>query len=845
MGLTNFKPFAVTMITTALFASNLPPCYPLVQNGFSLQALQGRTFYVIPNNNFPCPGNLSQCHTLDWYSNNVTELSVSNTTVKFINGSHVLSAPVHIANVSNIKFIGEKSVSHNSNGLPYLTSWITCNGSDSGFFFSNVSNVQIENLGFYHCQTTHPLRSCHYNLSAALSFHQGSDIFLSQVIINNTKGFGLHVSNVFGSISVHRSAFLRATITNARFRFGKRCGDVCSHTGTNVLITSSWFMDGRKKANGLNIVIYCPNVSIVISDVMIQNNFGFKGGNLAISLMDFGSINSSIINISNSIIDRGRARKGGGLRVWSRANRTEHSSCKLHNNHTLLYVYNTTFTSNFAYVTGGAVYVAYYPNGGYDCIIRSVVFKNCRFVNNFGNGAVMEATKHMILANHGSPPVSVSFDNCSISNNSSPSNKKGPILNLIRTYALISNSNFTGSSGTAISLRSSKLNFYGNVRFEDNHADYGGALKVCEGSLIFLHNNSHIQFTNNHAAIMGGAIFASQSCLDTLPSCIFQPTLKQNVSVEDFGNYLNLEFVNNSANIAGDALYGGSVDNCYTIGSYYYGNQSKQLSKQIFNKIADMRGQSGPSQVSSYPYKVCFCDDADRYCNTTHETIEVYPGERFNISAVTVGQLNGYTLGIIQATLTGRDHLHKLVYNPGNPRNECTNLTFSLLSNRQNATIKLYSTTSSYGTNFTVSLLPCPLGFEFDEEKGVCDCRKVFDVIYSDTNSLECDIDTKTICVANRRKAMWFGCLDTSNSPNESTCDDFTVSTSCDYYCKHSSCIDITNLDDQCLSGRTGVLCGACKPGLSRVIGQSFACKKCSNTHLLFWFQFIFSLECF
>ena len=212
MGLTNFKPFAVTMITTALFASNLPPCYPLVQNGFSLQALQGRTFYVIPNNNFPCPGNLSQCHTLDWYSNNVTELSVSNTTVKFINGSHVLSAPVHIANVSNIKFIGEKSVSHNSNGLPYLTSWITCNGSDSGFFFSNVSNVEIENLGFYHCQTRHRVEICHHILSAALSFHQGSDIILSQIIINNTKGFGLHVSNVFGSISVHRSAFLRAVM---------------------------------------------------------------------------------------------------------------------------------------------------------------------------------------------------------------------------------------------------------------------------------------------------------------------------------------------------------------------------------------------------------------------------------------------------------------------------------------------------------------------------------------------------------------------------------------------------------------------------------------------------------
>ena len=97
----NFKPFAVTVIITALLASNLltisPPYYPLVLIGFSLQVAQGRTFYVIPNKTISCPGDPSQCHTLDWYSNNVTELSVSNTTVKFINGSHVLSAPVPVS----------------------------------------------------------------------------------------------------------------------------------------------------------------------------------------------------------------------------------------------------------------------------------------------------------------------------------------------------------------------------------------------------------------------------------------------------------------------------------------------------------------------------------------------------------------------------------------------------------------------------------------------------------------------------------------------------------------------------------------------------------------------------
>ena len=50
-----------------------------------------------------------------------------------------------------------------------------------------------------------------------------------------------------------------------------------------------------------------------------------------------------------------------------------------------------------------------------------------------------------------------------------------------------------------------------------------------------------------------------------------------------------------------------------------------------------------------------FCDINESvthfFCRTEHPVIEVYPGERFNVSVIIVGQLNGSTPGRVKATL--------------------------------------------------------------------------------------------------------------------------------------------------------------------------------------------------
>ena len=323
------------------------------------------------------------------------------------------------------------------------------------------------------------------------------------------------------------------------------------------------------------------------------------------------------------------------------------------------------------------------------------------------------------------------------------------------TYIKMVNCTITGSNGTAISLYNSNLNLYDNIHFENNHAKYGGAVKVCERSFIFLHNNSYVQFINN-TALMGGAVFIHQSCLETVSLCAFQPAMLEDMPIEEFNRFLKLEFVNNSASIAGDVIYGGSLATCYTIGRYSYHHRSKSffnflnIYKEVFNVIT----QRGPSPISSYAEGVCFCDitrsEMTPKCQRDHQLVEAYPGEEFRVSAFTVGQLNGSTIGTIQSSLVGQSHFHQLVvHNGGIYSNQCIPLSFSVLSNESTATIVLRPSVEYYNehfmVNFTVHLLLCPLGFELIEQGGQykCDCSTLFHYhlgIFSCT--IECDITT-------------------------------------------------------------------------------------------------------
>ena len=828
---------------------------------------QQRLLYVRINNESPCPANSTQCQTLRWYTNRSTSSFASNTMMLFQEGIHILDIFVQINGCHNFTISGNGSaVYYPSDSHPHPTSRVKCNGaSNSGFVFSNSSNIHIYNLKLESCSGQYTLKEKYKN-AGALVFMFVENVTLDQIVISNAMGYGLQTFNIFGANEILNSAFLHTIkhpdITdsgNANIYFDENL----SNMNITMNVNSTWFLYGQtvgefNAAGGLNVFIYCPNVHITIENVTTKGNIGANGGNLALFLKLF-STNSGSMAINGSHIVDGRANKGGGLRFWLKQNRiTKRSSS--HRVHTIFSIQNTLFHNNSVRQTGGAMYMAYYNNStmnSFDGNIWQVNIVNCKFLENGGNGAAMEIIQHSLSFHHMIPLFQMSIENNTFINNFMPSDVDGPILDFIRVEVSITNSTFTGSNTTVISLRNTYLNLFDDIWFENNMARVGGALKICEASLLFVHSGAHIHFINNSAQ-KGGAIYAQQPCMDTSPLCFIQPAVPQDTYVINFRELLTIEFVNNSAAVAGDVLYGGDLDICSTIVPYFW-NTSQQhntywYSMQIFNEIFEHQYNNGSSWVSSDPRGICFCPKSQPYnnndCITDRDPVEKYPGEIFSISAITVGQMNGSTSGMINVTLLDNDDISHTLLSLSNPKSsaECVDLIFVLRSNQLTAKITLRPITTEIATryntivtNLSVHLLPCPLGFQLsDSPPYTCTCSPLFTIflIPIGSSNISCNISSGYITIPQKR--VWFGCFDTQQQNMSLYCDRFVVTPDCDYYCYDGMNsrtkvveVSISNLDSQCSSGHTGIMCGACKPGYSRIFGGAFHCEKdCTNKNV-------------
>lgn len=165
----------------------------------------------------------------------------------------------------------------------------------------------------------------------------------------------------------------------------------------------------------------------------------------------------------------------------------------------------------------------------------------------------------------------------------------------------------TGRQGGTISAYSSNLYFSDNASFVGNSANTGGAISLKEGAVINLKEDSEIAFTANVAETYGGAIYIEDAGLWVRKriSCNYflQVTNEQ-------GRY-TVRFENNTAGIAGAALFGGWIDLCRTK------NDIKPSS------ILDFKAENS---IASNPSRVCICKNSilDKYESETQ--IEIFPG---------------------------------------------------------------------------------------------------------------------------------------------------------------------------------------------------------------------------
>ena len=445
---------------------------------------------------------------------------------------------------------------------------------------------------------------------------------------------------------------------------------------------------------------------------------------------------------------------------------------------------------------------------------------------------IVDSYENIMLINIGSDSCELTGDTSFLSNQGSVSVLSGKILfngtvhfygNVAHKYESIlqvgdSNKvsfqgeiifmNNSGRQGGALAAYNSKLYFDGNVSFNGNSADKGGALSLKEGSVIYLKDNTHLIFKMNSADTYGGAIYVEDAGYwdHKKMKCFIQGS-------NNIGKY-NIEFENNSAGKAGAALFGGWIDLCET-------NDGRNL-HFVLNFSAE-------NSVSSDPTRVCICTNSTINRNTTEAHVEIFPGQTFDIKAVAVGQRFGVVPAAVRAE-TGFgviDDLQKLQ----DTDKDCTKLKFTVRSSSRNESMLLKidrKDLQNYNQNGTVPkemvqfkllifLKDCPLGFEFDTKQNICLCHHFFHKY-----GVQCNFDSYTV---KRNAQQWIGVNSMYNIIIHQHCP-------FDYCNSYATSLNLSNPDEQCTSSRSGILCGACQPGLSQMLGTS-KCKKCSNYWLL------------
>ena len=374
-----------------------------------------------------------------------------------------------------------------------------------------------------------------------------------------------------------------------------------------------------------------------------------------------------------------------------------------------------------------------------------------------------------------------------------------------------SNSHSYGSGG-ALYLFSSTVSVSPTsyITFVNNSALYGGAIYMDSNSMLVYKSPCNVSFINNEAFVVGGAIYVQSA---SLPPLSTSPLPCFITVIDDISTIIStqLYFEGNYAWDAGSVLYGGNIDNCSMDCSILLIAQCN--SSAIFDAIIKNGSNNSIPLISSDPTSVCPCEGCS---SSTSTNKAVYPGQKINISFITVGQRNNFAPSVVIVyTISPVVKIIKVF----RTTTSCGNYSIPYSYELENQTFLISTEGALLQTvpnNYIIeiSILPCPPWFALVTNSCICNALL-------NTHNFKCFISNLT---AQRTGNQWVGY--TSNGTV------LAVSDVCPFdYCTNELPINLTNLNSQCNYNRSDVLCGHCPQGLSMTLGTS-QCMKCSHYHL-------------
>ena len=569
------------------------------------------------------------------------------------------------------------------------------------------------------------------------------------------------------------------------------------------------------------------NGSIEFNDCALYNNTAwYNGGGVYITSNGNGSIDFSNCKVYNNT---SQDSSGGGIyiRSYRESVSIEFFKCTIYNNTAQyngggvdIHLYSESSNITFINCAINCNNAKYY-GGGVSTYLNvksnSNVFSNCNISNNsayLGSGLVLHSFQSTSTSSFHFTNVAILFNKVMNNIDAYQNRYKSAVVLINVTNVTLDEIQVISHNSTGLVAENSLIKFNGDNMFVNNSGINGGGIALYESSQLIINQNANISFINNHASESGGGIFVSQVLgLDITNECSFKV-----IPYHDPNDIKTLlYFVNNTADISGDVLYGGKIDDC-----------TRTL---YFDHLFYYPQQTGLSVVTSDPIQACFCELNKPNCSITNISIFAIPGIDVNIPLATVGLKDSLTKGAIK--LTSSDNTSIVQYNNNRLNANCTNITFKIITNPSLNTTQVYATLETsirkplsdpYANIFEVTIEPCPNGYPLVND--TCVCR--FEL---NSDSITCDNNTLII---TRIGDMWIG------YENDSNC--LIVYPNCPFdYCNNSNISFTLNYHNkQCLHGRSGILCGQCSKNLSLMLGSN-QCGNCTNDHIALIIPFAFA----
>ena len=440
---------------------------------------------------------------------------------------------------------------------------------------------------------------------------------------------------------------------------------------------------------------------------------------------------------------------------------------------------------------------------------------------------------------------------------------------------IFTNSTVSDNSGTAITANKAVVTFKG-VNTIANNTGFNGGGFFLDYSYIALAPQSKLYIFNNRAKNHGGGIYGTryisirdfvlQSHYDIFNTesnwhvmCVFQFYGWNGTKSE-----LNVSVIlaNNKAEIAGDSIYGAPLEHCILAdeskgaqrprneGAFFILHANYLLihwariwnktvvegNYELFSSVLQIKGNLSQSEITSESYKLCPCFKGIVDCNRYTPRLSVYPGNTLYIPIAAVGQFNGTSPALILTSVCEPEI--PCFYNPRvsigmGQRIQvldrgCSHLVYTINTDLTSVTIhaNLLNVSSAYSKLskpyiINVTVLPCSSGFMLKGSTPKCECT---DSLIPTQNVIDCDADSQKV---RKIAGTWI-------APYEANSSKILFHEYCPFdYCKlENLLINFSNPDEQCALNRSGILCGACKLGLSLALGTS-QCLQCPNTYLL------------